>query len=205
MAAFLCDHLGMERLISEADVTVVGAGAPAVTLALVAAEGPRESGPLGRLVLRVGDVERAVARLPAATAVDGDGFLEATFEGPEGLGLGFTFVAGGGIDYDLDHVDLLCADREQTWAALIQTGFAPRGDTPHIADKYITLTERFTVKQRPLLRHIGVRVQSIEAVVAHVDELEAQVDEHAADGTCAIVLPGPEQIALRFVEQSLRP
>lgn len=205
MAAFLCDRLGMQRLTSNAVVTVVGAGAPAATLALVAAEGPREAGSLERLVLRVADVERAIALLPAGTAVDGDGFMEATFEGPEGLGLGFTFMAGGGIDNDLDHVDLLCAEREQTWAAFIQSGFVPRGDTPHIADKYIALAQSSTTAtQRPLLHHIGVRVDSIAAVVAHVDAFEVEVDERAPDGACAIVLPGPERIGLRFVEQPLR-
>jgi len=207
MAAFLCDHVGMDTLARDAEGAVVGAGAGAgagaATIALIGAEGPRESGPLARLVLRVADVERAVASLPAGTAVEGDRIEDAMFEGPEGLRLGFTLVAGGGIDYDLDHVVLGCSDPEQTWVALVQAGFATRGGALHVADKYIALRQSSEQTHRPLLDHIGVRVESIEMVVAKMRALGLEVDEHVADDTCAVVLPGPDPIALHVVQRTV--
>lgn len=199
MADFLCDHVGMHRLVGEADLTVVGAGGRAATLKLAAAAGPREPGALVRLVLRVADVAGAVAMLPAATAVEGDRLERATFWGPEGLGLGFTMVAGGGIDYDLDHVVLRCHDPEQTRAALAEAGFVPRGQALHVADKYVTLTKSPGRTARPLLNHIGVRVDDVAAVAR---EPGLDIGELATDGAGAIVLPGPEQIGLHFVTQT---
>ena len=202
MAAFLCDHLGMHQLTRKPDLVVVGAGDRAATLTLVAAEGPREPGALARLVLRVADVERAVAALPAGTAIEGDRLELATFEGPEGLGLGFTLVAGGGIDYDLDHVVLRVSDPEQTRAALAEVGCVPRNQSLHIADKYIALADSPAWTQRPLLDHIAVRVDSVEAVAAQARERGLEIDERAAQDTLAIVLPGREQISLHFVKQT---
>ncbi len=204
MAAFLCDHVGMHELSRDADVTVVGAGDRAAPLMLVSADGPREPGALGRLVLRVADVERAAAALPAGTAVDGDRIERATFQGPEGLGLGFTLVAGGGIDYDLDHVVLRVSDPEQTRVALAEAGWVPRGQALHVADKYVTLAASPDVAQRSLLDHVAVRVDSVEAVAAQARERGLQVDDPVAPDAFGIVLPGPERIRLHFVTQASR-
>lgn len=202
MAAFLCDHVGMIRLTGEADVTVVGAGAGAAPITLVAAEGPRDAGALERVVLRVADVAKAVALLPAGTAVEGDLVEEAMFEGPEGLGLGFTMVAGGGIDYDLDHVLLRCSDPDELKVALAAAGCVPRGQALHVADKYMMLARSPAATARPLLQHLAVRVDSIDAVVAKARERGLELDAHESDDTFAIVLPGPEQIGLHFVKRT---
>ena len=198
-AAFLCDHVGMHELVRNGDRLVVGAGSGAAAVSLVAAEGPREPGALERLVLRVADVERALAALPAATEIEGDRFELATFEGPEALGLGFTMVAGGGIDYDLDHIVLRVSDVAQTSVALAEIGCVPRGEALHIADKNITLTGPPASAERPLLEHIALRVESVANVAAQARRRGLAIDEPAQENTFAIVLPGPEQIRLRFV------
>ena len=201
-AAFLCDHLGMHELSRSAEVTVVGAGDGAAALVLVAAQAPREPGALERLVLRIADVERAVAALPAGTAADGDQIEFATFDGPEKLGLGFTMVAGGGIDYDLDHVVLRVSEPDQTRAALAEAGWVPRGQALHVTDKYVTLNtapEHLEHPERSLLDHIAVRVDFVDAVAAQADARGLEVDERVADDAFGIVLPGPERIRLHFV------
>ena len=200
MAAFLCDHVGMHELARDAAVIVVGAGGRAAALTLLAADGSREPGALARIVLRVADVERAIAALPAATAVEGDRFELAAFEGPEGLGLGFTMVAGGGIDYDLDHVILHVSDPEQIRVGLAETGWVPRGQALQLADKYVTLVAAPGRTARPLLGHIAVRVDSVQAVAAQARERGLTVDERGDAETFTIVLPGPEEIRLRFVQ-----
>ena len=198
-AAFLCDHVGMQELARTDDRVVVGGDGRAAPLMLVAAAGAREPGALARLVLRVADVERAVAALPAATAVEGDRIERAGFRGPEGLGLGFTLVAGGGIDYDLDHVVLRVGDPEQTRLVLAGLGFAPRAQSLHVGDKYVTVTEAPAATRRPLLHHIAVRVESLDAVAALAHARGLETEGSAEEGSLAVVLPGREQIRLRFV------
>ena len=61
-----------------------------------------------RVVLRVRDVEQAVARLPGGLDPRlpvREGGL-ATFTAPEGLGLGLVEVPDADLDYDIDHVVL---------------------------------------------------------------------------------------------------
>lgn len=204
MATFFCRHAGMRERDRRPGRIVVGAGDRAATLTLVAADGAREAGTLRRLILRVADVGRAVAALPAQTAVEGDQLELATFEGPEGLSLGFTLVAGGGIDYDIDHVLLRVCDPEQTRVALAEVGFVPRAQALHVADKYIGLASATGCTARPLLDHVAVRVASLDAVAAKARERSLEIDERAPDGAFGVVLPGPEQIRLHFVEQASR-
>lgn len=203
-AAFMCGHLGMSELDRTADRVVVGAGGRAATLSLIAAQGPREPGALGRVILRVADVERAVAALPAGTAVEGDRFELASFRGPEGIELGFTLVAGGGIDYDVDHIRLRVSDPDATRVALAQAGFVPRAHALHVADKYIALATSPRPVERSLLHHIGVRVESVEAVGAEARARGLEIDDSEAGEAIGVVLPGPERIRLRFSAQTPR-
>jgi hypothetical protein len=204
MAAFLCAHVGMRELMREGDVVVVGAGPGAAALSLVRGDGPRDSGALERLVLRVPDVERAVAALPAGTAVKGDRFELASFEGPEGLGIGFTLVAGGATAYDLDRVVLRVSNLEETRIALAKAGCVPRAMSLHVADKSITLHDGAGATPQPLLGHIGLRVESVSAVAALARERGLEIDEWTPEGAFGVVLPGPEQIRLRYVGQAPR-
>ena len=202
VARFLCEHLGMHELDRSRDRAVLGAGDGAATLSLARAEGPREAGALRRLVLRVADVERAAAALPAGTPVEGDLIERAGFTGPAGIGFGFTLVAGGGIDYDIDHVDLRVRDLELTRVALAEAGFVPRAQALHVADKYIALAPGGAGgAERPLLDHIALRVASLEAVVAGASARGLEIGEPAAGEALAVVLPGPERLRLRFVSR----
>src|SRR5438034_4724614 len=100
LADFACDHLGMHVIERTDDFTLVGADARRGKLTLFAAEGPRNPGVLGRVVLRVSDLERALAALPAALGVERPREDLALFEGPEGLGLGLVASSGHVVDYD---------------------------------------------------------------------------------------------------------
>ena len=199
MAAFLCDHVGMQELGRSGDATVVGADGGGASLRLIAAEGPREPGALGRVVLRVRDLRRAAASLPADIEVREEGFDMLTFEGPEGLGLGFALVAGGGIEHDLDYVILRVADPADTRMALAEFGCVPRGDALHVTDKRIVLEELPSSTDRPLLDHIAVRVESIEPVAAQVQARGAEHGGLVADDTYAVDLRGAARIRLDFL------
>lgn len=197
MARFLCDHIGLHELDRAGDCILVGTEDHATKLVLSASEGPREPGALARLVLRVSDLERAVAALAPGTEVEEDAPGSLVLTGPEGLGIGLTFMAAGVAEYDLDDVVLRVADQEDIRVALAELGCVPRGHSLHVADKGISLEQGDGVTERPLLRHVAVRVGSIEAVAAQARERGLKIDEH--DGF-AIVLPGPERLRLAFVE-----
>lgn len=199
METFLCDYVGMQELGRSGDAVLIGADAHATKLSLIAAEGPMEPAALARLVLRVADLEAAVASLPSGTDVQKEAPDLVTFEGPEGLGLGFTPVTAGAIDYDLDHVVLRAADPEETRVALAEVGFVPSGDALHVAGKRIIVDELPAWSEQPQLAHIAVRVGSTEAIAAQARERGLEILEPETDDTFAIILPGLERIRLDFV------
>src|SRR5262245_51823928 len=91
--------------------TLVGADARRGKVTLFAAEGPRETGALARIGLRV-------SSLP-----DGPTEVDA------GEGLQFVLVEGAtDVDYDLDHVVLLAADPEAAVAGWEQLGLRKVGE-----------------------------------------------------------------------------
>ena len=204
MAGFLCEHVGMRELDRSADRVLVGADTDATKLSLATADGTREPAALARLVLRVSDLQHAAARLPAGAEVQEEGPDLITFEGPEGLGLGFTLVTGGGIDYDVGDVVLRVADPEETRNALAGVGCVPRGDALHIADKRIKLEELPAWSDRPLLDHIAIRVASVDAIAVRARERNLEIDGTPAQDLLTIVLPGPERIRLDFVAATHR-
>src|SRR4051812_23308345 len=110
LAGFLTGHLGMHVIDSTDKFTLVGSDARRGKLTLFDAEGPRRPGVLERVVLRVGDLDAALARLPGEVEVDRPSPGLATFEALEGLGLGLTAGNGEGPEYDIDHVMLRVPD-----------------------------------------------------------------------------------------------
>ena len=88
LADFPYAHLGMHEIERTDDFTLVGSDARRGKLTLFAAEGPRDPGALERVVLRVRDLDEALAPLPGGLAVDRPRRGLATFEAPEGLGIG---------------------------------------------------------------------------------------------------------------------
>src|ERR671911_233107 len=136
LAAFLCDHLGM-HVIEETDTfTLVGIDAKLGKLTLFDAEGPRQRGALERVVLRVAELEPALATLPFETTRRADGV--AAFEAPPGVPL--RLVAADGEDFDLDHVVLGLVDPEPAARVLSTMGFERRADgCVAVGDRYIRI------------------------------------------------------------------
>ena len=200
IAAFLCDHLGMHVIERTGDFTLVGADAREGKLTLFDAEGPREPGALERVVLRVGDLDSALSRLPSGLELRHDDGVVG-FEGPEGLGLGLVEGANG-LEYDLDHVVLRVPDPDRTGAELVELGFARGDDGLVIADRSLKLEPGGPSEpERPLLNHLAVLVDSAEE---HLDEarrrdLEVE-DVKDAPNTLAVFVRGPDGIRLEYVE-----
>src|SRR3954453_23311025 len=113
LAEFLTGHLGMHVIDKTDAFTLVGSDARKGKLTLFDAEGPREPGALERVVLRVSDLDAALAKLPGELEVERPSPGLATFEAPEGLGLGLTAGEGDGPEYDIDHVLLRVPDPER--------------------------------------------------------------------------------------------
>jgi catechol 2,3-dioxygenase-like lactoylglutathione lyase family enzyme len=140
LARFACDHLGMHVIEKTGDFTLVGADARRGKLTLFDAEGPREPGPLERVVLRVSDLDAALAALPDDVDVERDDGV-AKFDAPGGLGVGLVAADGApGPEYDLDHVVLRVPDPDATASELEQLGFSRNVDGRlTIADKDLRL------------------------------------------------------------------
>ena len=201
LATFLCRHLGMHEIERTDRFTLVGADARRGKLTLFGAEGPREPGLLARVVLRVSDLERAVAALPEGLEVDRPLPELAVFEGPEGLGLGLT-QAYGGVEYDIDHVVLRVPEPAPTADGLSELGFVPRGDGLHVADKHLRLERGASADgDRPLLNHLALLVDSAAALEAAARRRGLPIDEVVdAPNTLAVFLWGPDAIKLEYVE-----
>ena len=107
-------------------------------------------------------------------------------------------AAGGGIDYDLDHLVLRIANIDETRIALADLGCVPRGDQLRIADKRIVLVEKPRYTERPLLDHIALRVSSVEPTAAQARRRGLDIDQ--SGDRFSIILPGAERIRVDFVE-----
>ena len=202
LEAFLCEHLGMQVLERGHELTLVGADRRHGKLALYDAEGPRQPGVLARVALRVADLERALAELPDEIVVAWPVPELTVFRGPEGLELGLTQLFGG-VDYDIDHISLRVADPDQLADALSELGFVPRGGALQVADKQVRLERGAArIEEPPMLRHIGVVVDSVEALEVQARErgLESEAVVDRRD-RLAIILPGVERIRLEYVEE----
>ena len=203
IAAFACDHLGMHVIEKTGDFTLVGADARRGKLTLFDAEGPREPGPLERVVLRVSDLDGALAALPSDLHVQRDDGV-AKFEAPDGLGVGLVAANGSpGPEYDLDHVVLRVPDPDATAAQLEELGFTRDEDGRlAIADKDVRL-ERGDAGggDRPLLNHIAVLVDSAGAIQDEAERRGIEIDKFVdAPNTLAVFLWGPDRIKLEYVE-----
>jgi catechol 2,3-dioxygenase-like lactoylglutathione lyase family enzyme len=201
LAALLCGHLGMHEIERTDDFTLVGADARRGKLTLFAAEGPREAGALVRVVLRVGDLERALAQLPAGLDRSIEGGA-ATFDGPEGLGLGLVEVPGTDLDYDIDHVVLRVPDPAASARRLTKLGFDLEDGRLQVGDKWMVLEAGDAgAAERPLLNHIALLVDSGQEHLAEAKRRGVDVAEvRDAANTFAVFVWGPDRIKLEYVE-----
>ncbi len=203
MAAFLGEHCGMRRSESTEGFSVLSAEDGQTKLFLFEAEEPPAPGVLDRIVLRVSDLERALELLPRRLAVERSEPVLATFEGPEGLGLGLTQVIGGGVDYDVDHVVLRVIDPDETTIAMAELGFVPRGGGLQVADKHVRLRSGIrSAGEREPLSHIGVLVESVEAVKDQALRGGLEMDELTlAPNKVGVYVRGPERIRVEYAER----
>jgi catechol 2,3-dioxygenase-like lactoylglutathione lyase family enzyme len=201
LADFACRHLGMHVIERTDDFTLVGADARRGKLTLFAAEGPRDPGLLARVVLRVRDLESAIESLPDELEVTRSEDV-ATFEGPEGLGLGLVARNGDAVEYDIDHVVLRVPEPASTLAGLAELGLVADGDRLTVGDKAVALEQGPpAVGERPLLNHIALLVDSGHEQLAEAQKRGIEVAEvRDAANTFAVFVWGPDRIKLEYVE-----
>jgi catechol 2,3-dioxygenase-like lactoylglutathione lyase family enzyme len=190
IAAIAYDHLGMHEIDRTDAFTLVGADARGFKLTLFAAPGPRDPGALEAIVLRVPDVGRVAAAVPAE---DGVAYLDAG----EGLRLGL--VEG---EPALDHIVLRVEDPDASAAALAEIGFERTENGVSVAGKEIRLVGGGAPEgDRPLLNHLAVLVDSAAAVEQAARERGAEIaDVVDAANTLAVFLWTPGRIKVEYVE-----
>ena len=208
VADFVVAHLGMHVIERTDAFTLVGADARRGKLTLFAADGPRERGALEHVALRVRDLERALAKLPAGLEVDRTRGGEAYFEvGDEGVVLGLV-EAETDLDYDLDHVALRSADPQATASEYGSLGFraAAPGESScprvEVGGAWVEFQPGEPgAPERPLLNHLAVLVDSAEEHVAAARDLGVEIDNVVdASNTLAVFLWGPERVRIEYVE-----
>jgi catechol 2,3-dioxygenase-like lactoylglutathione lyase family enzyme len=201
LAELACDHLGMHVIERTEKFTLVGSDARRGKLTLFAADGPREPGALASVVLRVSDLERALAALPGELEVSRGADGVARFATAEGLQLGLA-ERETDLEYDLDHVVLRVEDVEASAAALAELGFERDGDRLTVAGKWVRLEGGGAPEgDRPLLNHLAVLVESSEGVEHEARARDVEVaDVVDAANTRAVFVWTPGRIKLEYVE-----
>jgi catechol 2,3-dioxygenase-like lactoylglutathione lyase family enzyme len=203
LAAFLCAHAGMHVIDRTDAFTLVGSDARRGKLTLFAAEGPREPGALERVVLRVANLDRALDALPEDLHVERPADGVATFEAPEGLGLGFIEVPDPEVEYDIDYVVLRVPDPHHARDGLAVLGLQPDGETRlTVGDKHVWLVPGLrSHPERPLLNHIALLVDSGQEQLDEARRGGIEIAEvRDAANTFAFFVWGPDRIQLEYVE-----
>ena len=201
IAELACEHLGMHVIDRTDAFTLVGADARRFKLTLFAADGPREPGALVAVVLRVNDLEAALAALPGELGLERRDDGVVLLGAPEGLTLGLV-ERETDLDYDLDHVVLRVEDPEASAQALAELGFEPDGRRLRVAGSWVTLEGGGAPEgARPLLNHLAVLVDSAEAVEREVRRNGGEIaDVVDAANTRAVFVWTPGRIKLEYVE-----
>ena len=199
LASFLCDYLGMHEIERDDKFTLVGVDAREGKLTLFDAESPRERGVLEKIVLRVRDLDAALAALPShVESVHTNSGAE--FEVSEGLRIGL--VERDGLDYDLDHVVLRTPEADHTAERLSQLGLQRRNGALEVADRRVVVEGGGEPEaERPLLNHLALLVESAEQVRAEAVGKGFEIDKVVdAENTVAVFVRGPDGILVEFVE-----
>jgi catechol 2,3-dioxygenase-like lactoylglutathione lyase family enzyme len=195
----LAGSLGMHRIDRTEQYTLVGADARAGKLTLFDAPGPRDPGMLAEVGLGVASLDRALERLPAA-ALDRDA-RSARFEGPEGLPL-TLLERPDGLDYDIARVTIRLAEVEGARSALATLGFSRDGDVLRVGTTDLLLVPGSPEdSDRPLLNHLGLKVESAEMHLAEARDRGLEVEDVVdAPNTLAVFVRGPGGLRLEYVE-----
>jgi catechol 2,3-dioxygenase-like lactoylglutathione lyase family enzyme len=200
LADFLVDRLGMHVIDRTDAFTLVGADARRGKLTLFAAEGERDPGVLGRIGIRVFDLDEALSELPPDVAVERPEPGRATFTAPDGLPLALVEVEDG-VACDLDHVAFTVPDPERTAQELAELGFGEDDGRLTVGDAYVELERGETDQtESPLLNHLGLKVDSAEEHIKEAERRGLEIDVVDAANTYAVFVWGPDGIKLEYVE-----
>jgi catechol 2,3-dioxygenase-like lactoylglutathione lyase family enzyme len=201
IADLACGHLGMHVIERTDKFTLVGADARRFKLTLFVAEGPREPGALVAMILRVNDLDAALAALPPELELERRDDGVVLFGAPEGLTLGLV-QRETDLDYDLDHVVLRVEDADALAEAMAGLGFDRDGHRLFVAGSHVTLEGGGVPEgERPLLNHLAVLVDSADAVEREVRASGAEIaDVVDAANTLAVFVWTPGRIKLEYVE-----
>jgi catechol 2,3-dioxygenase-like lactoylglutathione lyase family enzyme len=183
MAEFAMAEFGMHVIERTDKFTLIGADARRGKLTLFEADGPRDIGPLAAIKI-----------------VAPEGRAGEVTTGPEDLR--FELVEDGSVPGDVVGVTLRAADPDAALADLAELGFSRDGDGLRAGASEIELVEgAVDESERPLLNHLGLRVESAED---HLQEAKRRGLEIAdvVDGpnTYAVFIWGPERVKLEYVE-----
>jgi hypothetical protein len=154
---------------------------------------------LAEVGLGVASLDRALERLPAA-ALDRDA-RSARFEGPEGLPL-TLLERPDGLDYDIARVTIRLAEVEGARSALATLGFSRDGDVLRVGTTDLLLVPGSPEdSDRPLLNHLGLKVESAEMHLAEARDRGLEVEDVVdAPNTLAVFVRGPGGLRLEYVE-----
>ena len=187
MVARALELLGV-RVIEETErfTLLGGADARRGKLTIFDADGPREPGALQRIGLRV-------------TSLEG---REPIVDLGEGLEIELVETETD-AELDLDHVTLRASDVEAAAARWEELGFARIGDARlEVGGAYLDLVPGDPGRpELPLLNHLGVLVDSVEAHQAEAEELGVEIDDVVdAPNTLALFVWGPDRVKLEYIE-----
>jgi catechol 2,3-dioxygenase-like lactoylglutathione lyase family enzyme len=186
MAETAVARLGLRVIEQTEKFTLLGADARRGKLTLFDAEGPHEQGALCRIGLRVSSLD---GREPVVVL---------------GEGLEIVLVeAETDSELDLDHVSLRAKDPQAAARGWEQLGFTPVGDGRlEVGGAFLELTQGDPGEpERPLLNHLGVLVDSVEAHQAEAEELGVEIDDVVdAPNTLALFVWGPDRVKLEYIE-----
>jgi Glyoxalase/Bleomycin resistance protein/Dioxygenase superfamily len=195
---FVTRHLGMHVIDRQDAFTLVGSDALRGKLTLFSAEGPREPGAFKYVALRVSDVEKARAALPAGADADvelGEGIRIRLVEAPTE------------VEYDLDHVALFSADPVGTAEEYERYGFEPAepsgpGDPRvQVGGAYVEFHRGDPGDpEKPLLNHLAVLVDSVDDHIAEAEDMGVVDNVVDAANTRAVFVWGPERVRIEYVE-----
>ncbi len=179
-------QLGMHVIERTDRFTLIGSDARRGKLTLFDAEGPRERGALARIGLRVSSLAGR----------------ERAYELGEGLEV-VLVEAATDVEFDLDHVSLFSSDPEAAADAWEAFGLVRTGETRlEVGGAFIELEPGEPGDpERPLLNHIGVLVDSVDAQIAAAEERGLEIDDVVdAPNTLALFVWGPDRVKLEYVE-----
>jgi catechol 2,3-dioxygenase-like lactoylglutathione lyase family enzyme len=191
VAETLLTHYGMHVIDRQDNFTLVGSDARRGKLTLFDAEGPRESGALKHVALRV-------SQIPP----------DAETEAELGEGVKLRLVeAPTDVEYDLDHVALYASDPEQTAEDYRRFGFDPAPPSPdghprvEVGGAYVEFHPGDPGDpEKPLLNHLAVLVDSVDEHIAEAEDMGVVDNVVDAANTRAVFVWGPDRVRIEYVE-----